>query len=134
MQKGLRQGGLAPSIRRAHRRVQIAWYGSLVHSLVLFAMGVHLLTAPEPRWILGGLCVVGVGLAPFLGRTMYRGNSFSAFLLLVSVVAPLVVTFFAGGRLTLPLILILFTPVYVLGVKGATGLRGRRGSRRSGSR
>lgn len=121
---------LAPSIQKAHRRVRLAWYASLLHAVLLLGLAVLLLYRPDPAWILGGLCLVGVGMVPFLGRTLYRGNSFSAFLLLVSVVAPLVVAFLMGRSLNLPLVLFLLTPVYVLGVKGATGLRGRRGSRR----
>ncbi len=121
---------LAPSIQKAHRRVRLAWYGSLLHAALLLGLAVLLLSRPDPAWLLGGLCVAGMGLAPFLGRTLYRGNSFSAFLLLVSVVAPLGVAFLMGRSLSLPLVLFLLTPIYVLGLKGATGLRGRRGSRR----
>lgn len=125
-----RREKLAPSIRKAHRRVQWSWYASLVHGAALLALAYHLLIRSEPAWVLGGLCVVGAGLVPFLGRTAYRGNSFSAFLLLVSVVAPPLVSHLAGWSVNPVAWGLVLVPLYVLGLKGATGLRGRRASAR----
>lgn len=126
-----RMDRLAPSIQRAHRRVQWAWYASIAHGILLVAVAAHLYTRAEPSWVLAGLALVGAGVVPFLGRTVYRGNSFSALLLLISVLVPPTTSFLRGWALAIPLVGIAFVPVYYLGMKGATGLRGRRASDRT---
>jgi len=120
---------LAPSIQRAHRRVTWTWWVSWVHGIVLAALGFHLLLRVEPAWILGVLCLVGTGVIPFLGTTAYRGNSFSALLLLASAVVPTSVAVLREWSWIVPLVGVFLSAVYFLGLKGATGLRGRRGSR-----
>ncbi len=123
-----RRDRLAPSIQKAHRRVQWSWYASLAHGAALVALAYHLFTRAEPAWMLAGLSVVGAGVVPLLGRAAYRGNSFSAFLLLVSVLAPPLVSYLAEWSLNPVAWGLVLVPVYLLGLKGATGLRGRRAS------
>jgi sterol desaturase/sphingolipid hydroxylase (fatty acid hydroxylase superfamily) len=120
---------LAPSIRRAHARVTRAWYLSIAHGVLLLALAVHALLRDEPSWVLAAAALVGSAVVPFLGRTAYRGNSFSAFLLLVIVVAPPAWAWLTDRALAIPLAFLLLAPVYYLGLKGAAGLRGRRASR-----
>lgn len=126
---GRRTDRLAPSIRKAHFRVSWTWYVSLAHGTVLGLVGFHLLTRAEPAWILGLLSVLGMGAVPALGRSAYRGNSFSAFLLLLSAVGPSITAVLREWSWIVLLVGVVLSVVYVLGVKGATGLRGRRGSR-----
>ncbi len=131
---------LAPSVRRAHRRVQWAWYASIVHGVILLALGAYFLTLTPRGWIFGGLCIVGAGGVPLLGRAAYLGNSFRAFLLFLTAIVPPPAVYLLWGDPTLTfggltlggLALggLIFVPFYYLGVKGAIGLRGRRGSRR----
>ena len=122
----------APSVQRAHVRVQWAWYASIPHALLLAGFGVHHLTRDPPVWGLGLLCLVGAGLVPVLGRATYRGYTLSAHLLLASVVVPPVVAFFTGRSLVLPLLGLPLMAIYFMGVKGVLGLRGRRRSQRAG--
>lgn len=125
---------LAPSVRRAQERVTWAWYGTWAHAALLLGLGVYLSTRPDPAWVLAGLCLVGVVAAPLLGRAMYRGSAPSALVLLAAVVAPPVTAFFLERGLLLPSLGLPLAVVYYWGVKGATGLRGKRSGRRSHSR
>jgi hypothetical protein len=117
---------VAPSIRRAQRRVRWTLWASWVQGLLLAVLAYHLVYQAEPRWFLGLASALGVVAAPLMGRAAHRGNSFSAFVLLASVLVPPATVLLRGGLPTLSAIGLLLAPVYVLGVKGATGLRGRR--------
>jgi hypothetical protein len=125
-----RRAGLAPSIRKAHGRVRWTLFGSFAHAGLLVALGAYLALQAEPSWVPAALCFAGAPLAPLLGLSAYRGNSFSALLLFVSVVTPFGVAWLAELDLRLPLVLLLMAPPYWVGLRGAMGLRGRRGSRR----
>ena len=129
-----RKERLAPSIRRAHARVQVAWYASVAHAALLFAVGIHFFIRSEPAWILGGLSMIGVAIVPQLGRAAYHGQSLSALLLVLTVAVPPVAAFFLGWDLRLALPGLLLLPPYYLGLKGSIGLRGRRSRGRAGGR
>jgi len=120
----------APSVQRAHVRVQWAWFASLPHALLLAAFAIHQLTRDPPVWGLGLLCLAGAAVVPVLGRATYRGYTLSAHLLLATVVVPPVVAFFTDRSLVLPLLGLPLMVVYFMGVKGVLGLRGRRRSQR----
>ena len=121
---------LAPSIRLAHQRVRMLWYASFGHSALLLIIALLLFVAEGVGWFFPVLCLVAAPLPPLLARIAYRGNSFSALILLVSVIAPFVVAFLQGATLRYTFLLLLLTPLYFVGLKGAIGLRGRRGSQR----
>jgi len=121
---------LAPSIRLAHQRVRMLWYASFGHSALLLLIALLLFLDGGVGWFLPVLCLVAAPFPPILARIAYRGNSFSALILLVSVVAPFFVAFLQDATLRYTFLLLLLTPLYFVGLKGATGLRGRRGSQR----
>ena len=125
---------LAPSVRRAQDRVTWAWYGTIVHAVLLLGLGIHLLTRSEPAWVLGILCLAGVGAVPFLGQAVYRGSAMSALVLLASVLAPPVAAFFLDRGLLLAALGLPLAVAYYWGVRGATGLRGKRSGRRGEAR
>ncbi len=127
---------LAPSIRKAHRRVLLALIASVAHSAILLATGAYLLLGVDapgvitaPR-ILAGVALLGAVVVPLLGRASYRGNSFAALLLLLTSIVPPILALLAGRDPTLTLFGLLVAPFYFVGARGAIGLRGRRGSRR----
>lgn len=123
-------GTLAPSIRKAQEEVRWVHFGSWAHAALLAGIGVALVTRENPAWVPAVLCFAGVPLTPLLGRSAWRGNSFSALVLLVSVLAPAGVAWLAGYEMRFPLVLLLLAPAYWIGLRGSIGLRGRRGSRR----
>lgn len=129
-----RRGKLAPSIQKAHRRVQISWYASIAHGVLLLGLGAYLLGRADPAWVAGLVCLVGAGVVPLLGRKSFLGNSFSALLLLATVVVPPIAAFLLERPMLLTLAGLPFIPVYFLGLKGANGLRGRRASPRQRAR
>lgn len=129
-----RKEKLAPSIRKAHRRVQWSWYASIVQGVLLLGLGGYLLVRAEPAWVAGVACLVGAGVVPLLGRKSFLGDSFSAVILLGTVVVPPIAAFLLERPMLLTLAGLPFVPVYFLGLKGATGLRGRRASPRQRAR
>ncbi len=129
-----RRGKLAPSIQKAHRRVQMSWYASIAHGILLLGLGVYLLVRADPAWVAGVICLSGAGVVPLLGRKSFLGNSFSALLLLATVMVPPVAAFLLERPMLLTLAGLPFVPVYFLGLKGANGLRGRRASPRQRAR
>lgn len=129
--RGADRSRLAPSIRKAHRRVQIALVAALVHGPALLALGAHaLFSGSRPEPIRAVILFAGAIAIPLLARASYRGNSFAALLLFLTAPAPVLVAFLAGFDLALPLLALMFAPFYYMGARGAIGLRGRRGSKR----
>lgn len=74
--------------------------------------------------------LAGAVVVPLLARASWRGNSLAGLALLLTSVAPPVVELVTGGTPGLSLFGLVVAPVYLLGARGAIGLRGRRGSRR----
>ncbi len=121
---------LSPSIRRAHRRVQWAWYASWAHGALFLVLAGYVLSREPRSWFVAVACLAAGTAAPLLGRAAYLGNSFRAFLLLLLAVVPPGGLFLLDWSPGIVLAGLLFAPFYYVGLKGAIGLRGRRGSRR----